>query len=92
MDFINLSDSSIVIDGLSEIYENLFGCHDVVHRFVEVQTALLIIEIAKRVQDKEKWFPKGKWATIQSIQSKINKEINKAISNAVEVPSHESSL
>ena len=35
---------------------------------VDVSTALLIMEIAKRAEDRDEWFPCGKWATIQAIQ------------------------
>ena len=41
----------------------------------EVPIALYIVEIAKIADDKEEWFPLGKWATIQAIQGRIEKEI-----------------
>ena len=46
-------------------------------RFVEIQEALLIIEIAKRAEDKAEWFPHGKWATIQALENRVGEELGK---------------
>jgi hypothetical protein len=50
-----------------------------VTKWVEIPTALFIVAVAQRAEDKEEWFPRGKWATIQAIQSKIDREINKEL-------------
>ena len=77
MDYIELGGSR-VIDGLSLMLEAGLGRpHGYTDsRLVEVSTALLIIEIAKVAEDREEWFPCGKWATIQAIQARIEKQIN----------------
>ena len=44
---------------------------------VSVEVALLIIEIAKRAEDREEWFPCGQWATIQAIQARVDEQLQK---------------
>lgn len=75
MDAVLLSDSSKVIDGLNQMMEAALGPHDYVHGYVEVPIALLIIEIAELAEDRPEWFPRGKWATIQAIQERTNREL-----------------
>lgn len=77
MDLINISNSHTVRDGLSDMIEAAIGPHEIVQVFVPIEWALWIIEIAKVAPDKEEWFPVGKWATIQVIQSRIKYEIDK---------------
>ncbi len=77
MDAVLLSDSSRVLDGLSLMMEAALGPHDYVHGYVGVEVALLITEIAKLADDREAWFPRGKWATIQAIEERINLELYK---------------
>lgn len=76
MDFIELG-GSLVVDGLGLMLESaLGGSHGYTNsRFVEVPIALLVIEIAKIAEDREEWFPCGKWATIQMIQERIEREL-----------------
>lgn len=78
MDFVRISESELVKDGLCQMLDALEeglsgildgGC------YVEVSTALLVVEIAKQVDDSDTWFPCGKWATIQAIQGKCDDQI-----------------
>lgn len=75
LDSVFISDSSRVIDGLRDMVTAAIGDHEYVHGFVEVPTALLLVEIAKRAEDKAEWFPRGQWATIQNIQSGIDAQL-----------------
>lgn len=77
MDFIELG-GSLTVDGLSQMLESALGGSQgyTDSRLVEVPIALLIIEIAKVAEDREEWFPCGKWATIQAIQARVEKEIS----------------
>lgn len=68
-DAVKLSDSNSVLDGLRDMLEASIGPHELVWMHVEARTALLIIEAAKRAQDKPQWFPRGKWATIHAMQT-----------------------
>lgn len=74
MDSILISTRDRVLDGLRDMLESAIGQHEYVFSYVELPVALLIIEAAKRAEDKDEWFPHGKWAMIQSIQSSIDKE------------------
>ena len=76
MDYIKLGGSRTV-DGLGLMLESAFGGpHGYTDtNLVEVSTALFIVEIAKVAEDREEWFPCGKWATIQAIQAQIEKQI-----------------
>ena len=76
MDFIELG-GSITVDGLNLMLESALGGSQgyTDSRLVEVPIALLIIEIAKIAEDREEWFPCGKWATIQAIQGRVAEEL-----------------
>ena len=75
MDSVLLSQSSRVLDGLQDMMTAAIGAHDYVYGHVDVQIALLVIEAAKRAEDREEWFPHGKWATIQSMQSATERQL-----------------
>ena len=75
MDSVILSKSSRVLDGLRDMMTAAIGFHDYVYSHVDVASALLVIEAAKRAEDREEWFPHGKWATIQSIQAATESQI-----------------
>ena len=75
MSTIVLSESGSVRLGLDLMLEALIGPHEYVHKHVETPIALYIIELAKRAEDRDEWFPHGKWATIQSIQAACEKEL-----------------
>ena len=78
MDFILISATSQIRDGLDLMLESAIGSHDYIHSYVDVSIALLILEIAKKSEDKDEWYPLGKWATIQVIQDRIEAAINAA--------------
>lgn len=72
MDSILISENSAVVEGLSQMMEAAVGPHDYVHGYVDVPIALFIVEIAKLAEDRPEWFPRGRWATIQSIQRRTH--------------------
>ena len=76
MDSIEISYLSRTRDGLKSMMEAAIGPNEIVQVFMPMQWALFIVEVAKRAPDKEEWFPHGKWATIQMLQEKIDKELN----------------
>ena len=41
----------------------------------QIIEALLVIEAAKRAEDRVEWFPRGKWATIQAMQERTEREL-----------------
>ena len=51
-------------------------------RWVDVQVGLLVIEVAKLADDREDWFPLGKWATIQNMQAVCEKQLRTLFANA----------
>jgi hypothetical protein len=73
MDFVLLSASDRVLDGLRMMMGEAEGY---VQSYVPVEHALLIIELAKRAPDHDDWFPRGKWATIQAIQSATDEQLD----------------
>jgi hypothetical protein len=77
MDYIDLGGSRVV-DGISRMLEAAFGdIHGYTDtRLVDVPTALMVVEIAKLADDHEAWFPCGKWATIQAIQERVEKQLH----------------
>lgn len=77
MDNIYLSESVATIEGLRQMLIAHLGHNAYSQRWVSVPEALLIIEIAKRAQDKDEWFPRGKWATIQALQDRVHAELDK---------------
>jgi hypothetical protein len=76
VDDIHLTDSSRVADGLSDMLKASIGEHDYAHHYVSVPVALFIVAVAKRAPDHAEWFPRGKWATIQNIESRIEKMLD----------------
>ena len=72
MDSIHLTDSGMVLHGLRSMMEAAVGMHEMVHMEVPIETALLIIECAKRAPDDPAWFPRGQWATIQALEARVN--------------------
>lgn len=84
MDVVLLSTFKSVRRGLEEMLTAAIGEHGYVCSYVDVSVALLIIEIAKRAEDKAEWFPHGKWATIQNMQSQCEKELSKLFAPTVE--------
>ncbi|MDP2630061.1 MAG: hypothetical protein Q8P56_01510 [Candidatus Uhrbacteria bacterium] len=76
MDFVELG-GSCVVGGLNLMLEAAFGePHGYTDtRLADVPTALYIIEIAKMSEDRDEWFPCGKWATIQAIQERCERQL-----------------
>lgn len=75
LDSVHLTDSERVRDGLEAMLTAAIGDHGYILRHVAAETALLVIEAAKRAADREDWFPRGKWATIQSMQAATDKTL-----------------
>ena len=63
-------------EGLKLMMNEAIGANNMVDVFVPLPTALLIVFLAQRAEDKPEWFPHGKWATIQLIQSAIETELD----------------
>jgi hypothetical protein len=75
MDSVLLSSHSRTLDGLRDMMRAADDADELVQTYVEVSTALLIVEAAKRAPDRPEWFPAGKWATIQNIQQSIEEQL-----------------
>ena len=70
-----LTDSPRVRDGLDAMLTAAIGEHGYMLDYVDVQLALLLIEAAKRADDRPDWFPRGKWATVQAMQERTDREL-----------------
>lgn len=83
MDYVELGGSRVV-DGIGKMLDAaLGGPHGYTDsRLVDVQTALMIVEIAKIADDRDDWFPCGQWATIQAIQGRVEKQLKTLFANA----------
>ena len=75
LDSVPLTDSDRVRDGLADMLTAAIGDHAHELRHVDVSLALLVIEAAKRAEDREDWFPRGKWATVQAMQERTEREL-----------------
>lgn len=75
LDSVMLTDSAMVRDGLADMLTAAIGEHAYNLGHVNVPLALLVIEAAKRADDREEWFPLGKWATVQSMQERTEREL-----------------
>lgn len=75
LDSVQLTDSDRVRDGLADMLTAAIGDHAHEMRHVDVSLALLVIEAAKRAEDREDWFPRGKWATVQAMQERTEREL-----------------
>jgi hypothetical protein len=75
MDSVHLSDSICVLDGLCNMMTVAVGPHEYVQSYVDVPVALLLVEVAKRADDRAEWFPRGKWATIQAMQGEVERQM-----------------
>jgi hypothetical protein len=75
LDSVRLTDSDSVRDGLEAMLTAAIGEHGYGLGFVEPGLALLVIEAAKRAEDREDWFPHGKWATVQAMQERTEREL-----------------
>lgn len=79
MDSILLSANRKVIEGLNAMSQNMLGIVNgyLDSAYVELPEALFIIELARRAEDRDEWFPHGKWATIQAIEERTYRELDK---------------
>ena len=75
LDSVRLTDSDRVRDGLEDMLTAAIGEHGYDLGFVEPGLALLVIEAAKRAEDRDEWFPHGKWATMQAMQERTEREL-----------------
>jgi len=66
---MNLSDNQDVLNGLSAMMERLSQV--VLAGDVTTDEANAIAAVARVSEDLPHWFPRGKWGTIQAIESKI---------------------
>ena len=84
MDFIAIAGSEMVKRGLEDMLdaaEDGMSGRIQGGRLTDMATGLLVIEIAKRADDRDEWFPCGKWATIQAIQGRCDDELKTLFSN-----------
>ena len=81
MDSVLITENPTVKAGLEKMMAAAMGENGYVATFVEVPVALFIIEVAKRAMDCKDWFPHGKWATIQAVQSRVEKEFEALFGN-----------
>ena len=77
LDSVLLTNSHRVRDGLEDMMTAAVGEHGYVLRHVPVELALLVIEAARRAEDRPEWFPTGKWATIQAMRERVDDELQK---------------
>ena len=81
MDSVLITENPTVKAGLEKMMAAAMGENGYVATFVEVPVALYIIVVAKRAMDYGDWFPHGKWATIQAVQSRVEKEFEALFGN-----------
>ena len=77
LDSVLLTDSGTVQCGLEDMLTAAIGEHAYVLRHVDVPIALLVIEAAKRAEDRDDWFPRGKWATVQAMQQRVEPQLER---------------
>lgn len=89
-DLVHTTDSYAVREGLILMAEAV--CHleysDAeawVRSWMNGPDVLLLIEVMKRAEDLPKWFPHGKWATIQAFEHEVSKAIDKFCSTSLEI-------
>lgn len=75
--YIQISESER--DGLQDMLDSLGEDNPIgdLNHYIDLPIAFCLLEIAKAAPDKEEWFVRGKWATIQSLQSKCTDEMKK---------------
>jgi len=74
-----ISNSDLVKHGLEDMLDAASdGMRGIIEDsiYTDIATALLVIEIAKRAEDQDDWFPCGKWATIQAIQGRCTEQLD----------------
>jgi len=67
--------SHAVADGISlAISQDVYTCES-------PERMAWIVLLLRKMEDKEIWFPRGKWATIQSIEAQLNKATEEFVEN-----------
>ena len=74
---VDLTVKGRVRDGLRDMLTAAIGDHEYELGCVDCAVALLVIEAAKRAEDRPDWFPAGKWATIQAMQDRTDGVLRK---------------
>ena len=85
MNYIELVDNEGTRDALADMMSAAHGESSGYYElftYCDIPTALFVIECAKRADDREEWFPRGKWATIQLMQNRVEKELKKLFREA----------
>ena len=77
-----VSESKSVREGLENMLTAAIGDHGYYLASVDVSVALLVIEAAKRAEDRDVWYPRGKWATVQAMQDVTERELRKMFDGA----------
>ena len=85
LDFVLLTSSNSVREGLENMLTAAIGDHGYNLSYVDASISLLVIEAAKRAEDREEWFPRGKSATIQSMQAATESQLARMF-KSVETP------
>ena len=67
--------SSFSLTAMEDIFHT-YDYESIVHEWVDIGTAMLIVTLLKRTTDTAENFPYGKWASIQFIESQIDDFIN----------------
>ena len=75
IDSVRLTNSDRLRSGLVDMLTAAIGEHGYLLDYTDVGTALMVIEAAKRAVDREDWFPRGKWATVQAMQAAVECEL-----------------
>jgi hypothetical protein len=88
LDVVLLTNSPSVRDGLNKMLTAAVGEHGYTLEWEELPIALLLIEIAKRANDREDWFPHGRWATIQHMQHIVDEEMRKLFRTPGDLDAH----
>jgi len=77
---MTLTRNRITFDGLAVMLHDLIGDNGYLDsEDVEIPVALFVCAIAKMAPDREQYFPLGQWATIQSLEERINEEIKRTL-------------
>ncbi len=43
--------------------------------FIEASLVLELLKFAEHAEDRPEWFPRGKWATIQALEQRLDEKI-----------------
>lgn len=77
MDMIQIAERQLAYEGLELMLTAAIGGHDYSKGWVPFEIACMVEQLARAAEDRDEWFPLGKWATIQALQGRIDAEIKK---------------